>query len=338
VNAADTTTAVALLATLRSTTGVPELEYASPPVPLSGGFYAEMLRFRLVGAPDGLDGELVARVVPTPAMGAWEATVQGEVAHQGFPTPNVRLTAPATSPLGRYLLVMDLVDGRPPMAGLSLTTIAGQIPNLVRRLPDQLAGIAARLHALDPEPLAEQLERLPGDVPMTTAGFVEQQIVHATALDRADLADAGGQLIDTEPASTVRVISHGDLHPFNLLITSTGPVLIDWTIGRIAHPAFTVAFAELMLANPPIPLPKSAAAALRPVARNIARRFLERYRDQASPAGDVDDANLDWHRKVHALRILVELAGWDAAGTRPTRGHPWLILEPIACDALDLNC
>ena len=30
------------------------------------------------------------------------------------------------------------------------------------------------------------------------------------------------------------------------------------------------------------------------------------------------------------VRILVELAGWDANGTRPTSGHPWLILEPVA--------
>ena len=108
--------------------------------------------------PDDLRDELVARIVPNPAMGAWEATVQREVARQGFPTPPVRLTAPDTSPLGRFLILMDLVDGRPPMAGLSITTIAGQIPNLVRRLPDQLAGVAARLHALDPEPLAEQLD------------------------------------------------------------------------------------------------------------------------------------------------------------------------------------
>jgi aminoglycoside phosphotransferase (APT) family kinase protein len=207
----------------------------------------------------------------------------------------------------------------------------------VRRLPDQLAGIAARLHALDPEPLADQLDRLPADLPRTTVEFIGQQTAHATELDRADLADAGQRLIDTEPASNRQVISHGDLHPFNLLITATGPVLIDWTVGRIAHPAFTVAFTELMLANPPIPLPRAGAAALKPVARNIARRFLKSYRDQATPAGQIDEANLDWHRKVHALRILVVLADWDAAGTRPARGHPWLILEPVASDVLDMR-
>lgn len=48
----------------------------------------------------------------------------------------------------------------------------------------------------------------------------------------------------------------------------------------------------------------------------------------------VDDQNLDWHRKVHALRILVGLAGWDGTDSRPSTGHPWLILEPVAERAL----
>ena len=93
-----------------------------------------------------------------------------------------------------------------------------------------------------------------------------------------------------------------------------------------------------MLANPPIPLPKFGAALLRPIGRNIAKRFLSTYREltDGTPAA-VDDENLEWHRKVHALRILVELAGWDANGTRPTSGHPWLILEPAAQQMLEVG-
>jgi len=75
--------------------------------------------------------------------------------------------------------------------------------------------------------------------------------------------------LTTEPTSTVRAITHGDLHPFNLLVTPDGPSLIDWTVARVAHPGFTLGFTDLMLANPPIPLPKVGAAMLRPVGRNI---------------------------------------------------------------------
>ena len=327
----DTSTTDHLLDTLRQATGRPDLDYAGTPTPLKGGFYAEMLRFRLADPPADLDRNLVARIVPNPDAGAWEATIQRHVATQGFPTPAVRLTAPEAGPLGRYLIVMDHVDGAPPMAGLSIGSVAGQIPHLVRHLPDQLARVAADLHGLDAEPLAEQLDALDSSFPTTTAGFLEEQAGFATALDRPDIAAAAERLLASQPHSSVRAITHGDLHPFNLLVTPGGPVLIDWTVARVAHPGFTVGFTALMLANPPIPLPRVGAAMLRPVGRNIANRFLATYRriTDGTPAA-VDDENLDWHRKVHALRILVELAGWDAGGTRPASGHPWLILEPVA--------
>jgi len=334
----DTSTSARLLDTLRQVTGEPGLAYAAPPTPLSGGFYAEMVRFRLADPPVDLGGDLVARIVPSPAAGEWEATIQGDVARQGFPTPAVRLTAPDSSPLGRYLIVMDHVDGSPPMAGLRFGSVAGQLPTLLRHLPDQLAHVAADLHALDAEPLAGALDALGSSFATTTAGFVEDQADHARALGHPDLAAAADRLLRTEPASAVRVITHGDLHPFNLLITADGPALIDWTVARVAHPGFTIGFTELMLANPPIPLPRPGAALLRVAGRNIATRFLATYRrlTDGTPAA-VDQENLDWHRDVHALRILVDLAAADADGTRPTSGHPWLILEPVARRALGLE-
>ncbi len=337
VDAVNTPTTTLLLDTLRDATGRADLEFAAPPTPLPGGFYAEMLRFRLADPPADLDRDLVARIVPNPAAGVWEATIQRAVADQHFPTPAVRLTVDESGPLGRYLIVMDAVDGQPPMAGLGIGTIAGQIPNLVRHLPDQLARIAADLHNLDAEPLADHLDALDNPFPTTTAGFIEEQAGYAEALGRPDIATAAARLVATQPRSTVRAITHGDLHPFNLLVTPNGASLIDWTVARVAHPGFTLGFTDLMLANPPIPLPKAGATLLRPVGRNIAKRFLSTYRTltDGTPAG-VDDENLEWHRKVHALRILVELAGWDANGTRPTSGHPWLILEPVAQRSLDI--
>lgn len=337
MDAVNSPTTALLLDTLRDATGQVDLEFVAAPTPLSGGFYAEMLRFRIVDPPADLDRDLVARIVPNPAAGVWEAAIQRAVADQGFPSPAVRLTVDETGPLGRYVIVMDAIDGQPPMAGLSIGTIAGQIPHLVRHLPDQLARIAADLHNLDAEPLADQLDTLDTPFPTTTAGFIEEQAGYAEALGRPDIAAAAQRLVETEPRSSVRVITHGDLHPFNLLVTSDGTSLIDWTVARVAHPGFTLGFTDLMLANPPIPLPKVGAALLRPVGRNIAKRFLSTYRKltDGTPAA-VDDTNLDWHRKVHSLRILVELAGWDANDTRPTSGHPWLILEPVAQRALDV--
>ena len=64
-----------LLAMLRTATGNPQLDFAAPPEPLTGGFWAELLAFRLTGAPDGLDGDLVARVMPDPALARKETLV-----------------------------------------------------------------------------------------------------------------------------------------------------------------------------------------------------------------------------------------------------------------------
>jgi aminoglycoside phosphotransferase (APT) family kinase protein len=325
-----------LLATLREATGDDHLRYESEPAVLSGGFYAEMSAFRLADPPAGLEGELVARVVPNATLGTWESTIQREVAAQGFPTPAIRLTAPETSALGRYLMVMDRVHGEPPLSGLSFGSIVRQYPTLTKHLPDQLATMAARLHALDAEPLQAQLADLDDVIALTTADFVEWQLMLAAVIDDQELVRTAERLLDTRPTTGAQVISHGDLHPFNLLITETGPVLIDWTVARVAHPAFTVAFTDLMLSNPPIALPRPAAAGLRAAGRSLARRFPHTNKSEGTAAGQIDDDQFTWHRLVHSLRILVELAGWDAAGTRPAGGHPWFVVEPAARACLGL--
>ncbi|UDY38057.1 phosphotransferase [Dermatobacter hominis] len=329
-------TATALLEALRSSVGDPALCYRSAPAPLAGGFYAEMLRFRLDGAPPELDRELVARIVPNPELGRFEAAVQGGVADQGFPTPVVRLTCDEHSPLGRFLVVMDLVDGHPPLAGLGAAKVLTGLPTLVRHLPDQLAGIAARLHALDPDPVEERITTARTDVPSTTTGFVEHQVTVARSLDAGALVAAGEDLLATMPTGALRVVTHGDLHPFNLLEGPHGTILIDWTLGAIAHPAFTLSFTQLLLDHPPVGLPRAAAGALRPITRRMSARFLDSYRRRApDAAAHLDADQMAWHRKVHALRILVEIEGWDAGAGRPP-GHPWTSLEPVARSILAL--
>ncbi len=335
---ADATTTAQLLTTLRDATGRADLRFAGAPRPLTGGYYAEMLRFRLVDPPAGLGGALVARIVPDRSAGEWESTIQRAVADQGFPTPKVRLVVGESSPLRRFLIVMDAVDGEPPMSGLSAGAVVVRLPQLMRTLPDQLAGVAADLHRLDPGPLTVALDALERPFPATVAGFVEQLATQARAAGRPDLADAATRLLATEPRSTRRVITHGDLHPFNLLVTADGTSVVDWTVARVAHPGFTVGFTELMLANPPIAVPRAGEAAIRLVGRRMARRFVSTYRSltDGTPAA-VDDADLAWHRHVHALRILVELATWEREGRRPVSGHPWLILEPVAARSLGLG-
>jgi aminoglycoside phosphotransferase (APT) family kinase protein len=314
-----------LLDTLRSALGVPGIDFDGAPVALTGGYHAELLRFRLVDPPPELSGELVARILPDPAHGMWEAAVQRYVAERGFPTPAVRLTVPPPSPLDRYLMVMDFVAGRPPLSDPGLRSVLGQLPRMMTDLPDLLASMAARLHALDPEPLAAELRALGSGRPLDATEFVQHLVDGAAALDRQDLAGVGRRLLQREPQDRPRVITHGDLHPLNLLVADDGdPVLLDWTVSAVAPAGFTLGFTELVLANPPLPAPGPVRAVLAVLGRRVARRFLSTYCRLSGQ--EVDERSLQWFRQVHALRILVESASWEV---QPAH-HPWVTLQPVA--------
>ncbi len=114
-------------------------------------------------------------------------------------------------------------------------------------------------------------------------------------------------------------------------------MLIDWTVARVAHPGFTLAFTDLMLTHPPLDLSRPAMAAIGIVGRRMARQFHRRYREVAPANALVTADDLAWHRQVHALRILVELAEWKAAGTPPVEGHPWTVLEFVMRAELGLR-
>src|SRR4051794_41786788 len=87
-----------LLTVLRDATGVRDLGYRHAPEELRGGFWAELVWFSLAGAPPGWDGELVARLMPEPAVAQKETIVQSAAAAPGGGTP---AAAPAGGPAAR---------------------------------------------------------------------------------------------------------------------------------------------------------------------------------------------------------------------------------------------
>ena len=117
---------------LRAATWTPTLAFDSPPGRLTGGFWAELVAFRLRGAPYGWQGDLVARVMPDPRIAAKETAIQTQVAAQGFPTPSVHLAGGPDDGLGRAFMVMDHAKGRPLLGGLGGL---GAVAALPRRRP-----------------------------------------------------------------------------------------------------------------------------------------------------------------------------------------------------------
>lgn len=316
-----------LLTVLRAATDTPSLEYAAPPERLMGGFWAELLAFRLIGAPEGLSGDLVARVMPDAALAKKETIIQSEVARQGFSTPVVHLSSGPDGGLGRAFMVMDRADGAPLLAGLDGVGAIKRLPRLFARLPVALASAMADLHRVDAGPVRARLQA-GGSDGATVPALVDGLRAGAELHGRDDLVGAVDWLVANPPPSSPEVICHGDLHPFNLLVDSAGTVtVLDWSAALLGARAYDAAFTSLLLAEPPIAVPRIASPIIRAAGRALSRRFLRRYRDLSGVT--VDGASLRWHQSVVCLRALVEVAGWAAAGELDAKaGHPWLVSGP----------
>src|SRR5580698_10361583 len=146
-----------LLTTLRSLTGAPDLVYSRPPVPLTGGFWAELLAFSLAEPPPGWPHDLVARLMPEPFTAQKEIVIQRSVAAAGFPTPAVRASGGPEDGLGRAFMIMDRAPGTPLLSGMTGASALARGRAFLGEIPELLASTMARLHALDPEPVRSEL-------------------------------------------------------------------------------------------------------------------------------------------------------------------------------------
>lgn len=315
-----------LLDILRTAVGQPELSYAEPPVPLVGGFWAELLAFSLADPPPGWPRNLVARVMPDAGVASKETIVQAAVAAVGFPTPAVRAWGGPDTELGRAFMIMDRATGGPLLP--SLDGVAAMLAGLrgAGRIPELLASAMAGLHSLDPELIRDQLTSL-GGVPVTQQGLLAALLEAAERWRRDDLAGSARWFADHPRPPAPEVICHGDLHPFNVLIDGGRATILDWSTCLLAPRAYDVAFTTLILSEPPLALPARVRPFVRRAGRLLAGRFVRRYEARATVSVDREDVR--WHQAVVSLRALVEVAGWVHEGVLGDRaGHPWLVSGP----------
>jgi aminoglycoside phosphotransferase (APT) family kinase protein len=217
---------------------------------------------------------------------------------------------------------MDHAGGQPLLDGLTATSAIRQAPTLYRQLPDLLAEAAATLHRcpIEGPDLDNHRQRA------TIEAFLERIATQAAGIGRNDLARTADFLADSAPV--VRVICHGDLHPFNLLVAGDHWTILDWSTAVIADPHYDLGFTTLMLTNPPLGGPAPVRAIARGVGSRLARRFLHTYSELTGTS--IDAERLAWGRTVHALRALIEIATWEHQERIAShRGHPWLALRPV---------
>lgn len=311
---------------LRDNFDSPLLHLDGPAARLTGGFWAEMWTLALTGHADPVaPNRVVLRLAPDARLAARETTIQAGVAAQGYPTPRVYATAGSQDGM-RAWCVMEFANGHPLLGGLNGIRAITALPRLATGLPDTLAKVAVELHRLNPDPIVAALAAI-GETESGVDEILEHHHARAVELSDERLARVVEQLAAGRPVAGRPVICHGDLHPFNVLTDNGHRVVLDWTAARLAEPACDLAFTHLLLANPPL----TAPAVLRPIintaATRIANRFIATYAKLSGTT--IERERVDWYRKLHATRILLELAGWRTDNTADQHtGHPWFQMEP----------
>jgi aminoglycoside phosphotransferase (APT) family kinase protein len=71
---------------------------------------------------------------------------------------------------------------------------------------------------------------------------------------------------------------HLDLHPLNVLLSPSGPVVIDWANAARGDGLTDVALTYVLLICPKMPGPRVLQIAAQPARRGLARMFVHRYR------------------------------------------------------------
>jgi len=127
---------------------------------------------------------------------------------------------------GRRGLVFERVDGR------SMLSVLGSKPWLCVRLAHQFAELHARIHqqtVTGLPSLKEGLERTIREMESLTEN------VKTAALDRlADMPEG-------------EALCHLDFHPDQVMLTTSGPVVIDWMNAQKGQPAADVAYTHIIL-------------------------------------------------------------------------------------------
>lgn len=186
---------------------------------IADGRTSEVYRF-------GTDGAAKVLKPSTPPRWAQiEADFTASVRALGVFAPEVRDVIEVD---GRPAVVFERIDG-PSMWQRMLDA-----PNDARALTQEMVAVQKAIHAAGaPDGLPSLTERL--GLKIGTANELEPS-------ER----DAALQLLSSLPSGAA--LLHGDFHPGNVLLSASGPIVIDWFDAAVGHPTADIARTSLLVA------------------------------------------------------------------------------------------
>jgi aminoglycoside phosphotransferase (APT) family kinase protein len=236
------------------------------------------------------DDGLVLRLFRTPELQERlerELAAMSAAAACGVPVPQVEGTLTVD---GRPGLLLERIDGR------DIISLFGRRPWTVPRMVRRVALLQAQMHdAVAPPDLEDLRVRVRRKIGVVSGGVLPKE-----------LADYALEQLDTLPDGDR--LCHGDFHPGNVLLSSAGPRIIDWTAASRGDPTGDLARTCLMLtvgeAEPTMPM---LVRRLDSTGRSVVvRSYLRAYR-RLRP---IDDELLArWHTVRAADRLAEEITG-----------------------------
>ena len=297
-----------LLSVLRRASGDEGLTLTGSPRPVNAK--GSVLFVDIRSSRGDLTGPAVVRISGEPEVAERETRFQSYLHEIGYPTPEVVLSGETTDDLDGAWLLTELVDGLAVRvrSGRNLSRVLTSLGMLWQR-PLLLADMMARLHSVDTEPLMTDQD---GGADGSDFDWYTFQIDLVGRL-RSPTSDRLLEWLETNrPDEPTTVVSHGDLHPGNIVIGPDGPMVIDWGIATLAPPARDVACTMFALENTGSLAPKPVRPLAGVAGQTLSGRFLRRYRERC--AVSVTDEQLNWHQVLYAANRIYWAARFDQRG------------------------
>jgi uncharacterized protein (TIGR02172 family) len=196
----------------------------------------------------------------------------------GFPVPEVGELVEIDDSMGQ---VYEKIEGK--TIAEELLSITNPGSEIVIKLAYEFAEAHAKIHSF---------EDIRVEMPQQKELFVS--VLHRTEVLPTDLRNEILKAIEEMPAGDR--VCHGDYHPYNIIRSQRGLIVIDWNNSHLGDPIEDVARTKLILTGFSLMVPTDGRAMDR-----FTRAYLERYFAMHSE----DQAQIEkWWPIVSAIRLL----------------------------------